>query len=81
MDILHSFFHLYLHNIFVKVQLILKVIPVQTRIKSRSIFFYFNKIKKYFLTSSPKHPRVFVLRHSIKRSAIVQNARILPFVA
>ena len=33
------------------------------------------------LTSSPKQPLVFVLTHSMNRSAIVQNTRRLPFVA
>jgi hypothetical protein len=77
MDILHSFVHWYSHNIFERVQLIPKVIHEQTE-----IIFVGKPIKIiYRLTSSPRHPRVFVFRHSINRSAIVQNARIFPFVA
>lgn len=79
MDILRSVFHLYLHNIFEKVQSIRKVIRVQTiigRFKNKN----HHQIVQN-LTSSPIHPRVLVFRHSINRSAIVQNPRILPFVA
>jgi hypothetical protein len=81
MDIRHSFFHLYLHNIFVIIQLIQKEIHVRTKRKTKRLFFLVKKIRFFFLTSSPTQPRVFVFTHSIKRSAIVQNTLILPLVA
>lgn len=40
-----------------------------------------NRRWKVLLTSSAKHPRVFVLTHSIKRSAIEQKTRKFPLVA
>ena len=77
MDIHHSFVLPCSHSTSAKVRSVRKAIRERTRTQKVSRIIHL----RHPLTSSPTHPLVFVFRHSMNRSAIVQNARIFPFVA
>ena len=78
MGTLHSSSHPYSHNTSVIVQ------SVQTtsheRTKGTNRLAVVGHLSYRARTSSPIQPRVFVFTHSMNRSAMVQKARIFPFV-